>query len=215
MKIKIENQTDYDTKWLRKIFNRSKKMVDRRLKRKHLPIENLKVDVVYAHTLTKEVNGYAYLNGNYIRLRLVRPPEKMKIEINDEEWTKEKKEKRIEMMKNITKEIAKIFVHELYHCYGYEHTEMFLPRKKIWIENTYNYNWTEKYPVQLKIEKPKPEKPKIDIQVIRYQRVLELLKEKQSKLKRIQNQIRKYMNKKRYYEKVLVAKGKLPKEKAK
>jgi len=211
MKIKIDNKTDYDTVWLRKIFNRSKKMAERRLRKHHLPIERLRADVVYGQSLTNWTGGYAYYHSNYMKLKLMRPPEKMIIR----NWyCPTLKEDRVKAMKGMAKSVAEVFIHELYHCYGYKHEdkEMFLPRKKIWIEYTYNYDWTEKYPVQFKTEKPKPVKPKIDIQVVRYQRVLELLKEKHNKLKRIQNQIKKYMNKKRYYEKVLVAKGKSLKE---
>jgi len=153
MKIKIDNKTDYDTKWLRKIFNRCIRMVHRRMGKKHKLWTDYKVEVVYKQSLSYWVEGRAYLNENRIRLGVPRPPEKMKLE---ESWRTEIKEKLIkdrkELLKQLPKMIAKTMVHELYHCYGYKHKDKEMkPRKKQKIQNTYNYDWTGKYPVQMKM----------------------------------------------------------------
>ena len=248
MKIKINNETDYDTSYLRKIFNRCKRMVDRRMKglkthedaygkkyNSFYPIKQLRVDVVYKKSYSNWTGGYAYYNSNYVRMKLIRPPEAMKFQEpekiydrtmltemewlqkieNGKKWNQERKERRELQMKEISKNIALTMVHELYHCYGYTHEDnvMFAPRKKVWVENTYNYDWTSKYPVQFTTEKPKTEKPKTDIQVKRYLRVVDLLKAKQMVFKRLSNQIKKYASKKRYYENILMAAGKLPDKK--
>ena len=216
MKIKIDNKTDYDSKWLRKIFNRCLRMVNRRMKnKKFYTIKGLRTEMVYKKSLTSWTGGNAFIGRNFVHLKIPRPPEKMIIK---DFWGEESKKKLIEHRKEVLKElpkaIAETFIHELYHCYGYHHEdkEMFRPRKKQWIENTYKYDWTEKYPVQMKIEKPKLEKAKIDIRMKRYYRILDLLKDKQGKLKRIQNQIKKYFAKKHYYEKILITAGKIQKE---
>ena len=205
MKIQIDNKTDYSTKWLRKLFNRAQKQVERRLRNKHILINRLRVDVVYKKSLSSWTGGYAYLRGNYMRIKVIRPVDKMKLERWSKENMKILKKSREERMEYFPKRLVQTFIHELYHCYGYKHSgsTMFLPRKKIWVEKTYNVNWVEKYPVQFKEVKLKPQKVKIDIRMKRYLRVIDLLKDKKSKLKRIQNQIKKYMNKKRYYEKTL------------
>jgi len=209
-------------------------MVNRRMRsKKNWLIHNsLRVEVVYKKSLTNWTGGRAWLNRSFVHLGVPRPPEKMidvdiskrfylrmlnEKEIQDrkeqlEKWNKEQKEKRIEVLKGLTKSVAKTFIHELYHCYGYTHEEMLSPRKKQWVENTYNYDWVKKYPVQMKVEKSEPERQRVDIQMKRYYKILDSIKEWQSKLKRAQNKIKSLTWKRVYYEKVLVSAGKIKKE---
>ncbi|MCJ7804942.1 hypothetical protein MUP35_04410 [Patescibacteria group bacterium] len=235
MKIKINNETDYDTSWLRQLLNRAIRMVNRRMKRKHILRDKYRVDIVYKNSVSTWTGGYAYYSNNYVRLQVIRPPQAMKYKkrydieyfmINstkeeveemkekEKQWNLEQKEDRQKAMEGIALAVTKTMVHELYHCYGYKHEDgiMFAPRKKVWVENTYNYDWCSKYPVQYKIEKPELIKPKTDIQMKRYLRILDLLKDKQSKIKRLQNQIKKYFSRKHYYEKILVSAGKITKD---
>ena len=69
--------------------------------------------------------------------------------------------------------------------------------------------WALEYPIIAKEVKLKPKK---DLQLKRYENVLKTLKMKMSKLKRLQNQIKKWNQKKRYYEMALVVSGKIKKE---
>jgi len=224
-KIMITNKTDYDTPWLRKIFNRCFKMVNRRMRNKKRLWTSLRVEIVYKKSLTSWTSGSAYYNRNWVHLEIPRPPEKMimigKRRYNwdyiKKEWKEgmtiqEVKEQRKEVLKELPEAIARTFVHELYHCYGYGHEEMKSKRKKIKVENTYNYSWLSKYPVQMKVAKPKKLKPKKDLQLIRYEKVLGKVKEYTSKIKRYQNILRKYKAKKKYYEKILMAAGKIRQE---
>jgi len=55
-------------------------------------------------------------------------------------------------------------------------------------------------------------KPREDLQLKRYNRVIEMISQKEKILKRLRNQIKKWSVKKRYYEKVLTATGKLKSE---
>jgi len=96
-----------------------------------------------------------------------------------------------------SKDVAAIFVHELRHVQGFTHKEM-----RYWEPQ----KWAKDYPLRIKEQKPKP---KQDIQLVRYERVLKHIKEKERRLKRLKTCLQKWYKKKKYYEKVLTAAGKL------
>jgi len=103
--------------------------------------------------------------------------------------------------------LVKIFVHELTHIRGYRHSKM-----GYWLTDKEAGSWMDddiNYPVRQKEIKLKP---KVDLQVKRYEHALAAVKDKKSKLKRLQNQIKKWTQKTRYYEHVLAANGKIKKE---
>ena len=101
------------------------------------------------------------------------------------------------------KRFARLFIHEMSHIRGIR------LHRAIGTVNDEDLKWTENYSAE--IEKAKV-KQKPDLQTKRYNNVLIALKDKKSKLKRLQNQIKKWTQKKRYYEHVLVASGKIEKE---
>jgi len=101
---------------------------------------------------------------------------------------------------------VEVFTHEMSHIRGIR------SHRAIGIVEDGDLEWTSDYAVRQKEIKIKP---KPDLQMKRYERVLEMLKSKKSQLKRLQNQIRKWNQKRKYYENVLVASGKMKKEDSK
>jgi hypothetical protein len=95
--------------------------------------------------------------------------------------------------------LAKLFIHELKHIRGFRHKDMIS-----YIE--YNTSWAKNYTIN---SKAKIEKPKEDLQIKRYKHILEMYTKKVSQLKRLKNQIKKWESKKKYYEKALIANGKM------
>lgn len=107
-----------------------------------------------------------------------------------------------------TRLLSRVFKHELDHCRGFKHNQMggrYLDTKDLGRDN-----WALSYPIR---QKEARVEPKPDLQVRRYEHVLEMLKAKKSQLKRLQNQIKKWNQKRKYYESVLVASGKIKEEK--
>ena len=188
--MKIINKTSWDAKSIKKLLTvalrRNEKIEGRLTQRNYLEVE-----IVYSrikHWLpdpNKSFSGYAYIGGKYMRLRI---PKK----IVDPRM------------------LARIFDHELYHIRGFRHRQMqgvggrFLNTNNLEVDK-----WALEYPIIAKEVKLKPKK---DLQLKRYENVLKTLKMKMSKLKRLQNQIKKWNQKKRCYEMALVVSGKIKKE---
>jgi len=106
--------------------------------------------------------------------------------------------------------LALVFYHELQHNIGFDHK---IIGTKIDKDAYPDFSFLEQDKFKL-ILKPKKEKKKIkqDLQIKRYNRIITVLEDKQKKFKRLQNSIKKLLKKKRYYERVLIAAGKLPVE---
>lgn len=101
--------------------------------------------------------------------------------------------------------LAQIFDHEVQHLRGYRHESM-----RDWDLNNVGYEWAtddKKYPLRKK--EPVSPKPKDDLQLKRYQHTIRMVKDKEVKLKRLQTLLKKWKKRKRYYERVLVASGKV------
>ena len=98
---------------------------------------------------------------------------------------------------------VKLFIHEMSHIRGIR------SHRAIGRVKDKDLEWAKNYSVE---QKEVEIKPKADLQLKRYEHVLAALKDKKSKLKRLQNQIKKWTQKKRYYEHVLIANGKIKKE---
>lgn len=101
------------------------------------------------------------------------------------------------------KRFVKLFIHEMSHIRGIRSHRMIGAVKDSDLE------WTKNYSVKQKGIKIKQ---KADLQLKRYEHVLAALKIKKTQLKRLQSQIKKWTQKKRYYESVLVTNGKIEKE---
>lgn len=95
---------------------------------------------------------------------------------------------------------ARIFIHEMSHIRGIR------SHRAIGTVKDEDLEWTRNYSVKQKEIKIKPN---VDLQLKRYNHVIEMIKQKEKILKRLRNQIKKWNTKKRYYEKILTATGKL------
>lgn len=98
---------------------------------------------------------------------------------------------------------VEVFIHEMSHIRGIR------SHRAIGTVEDEDLKWTKNYSVRQKEAKVKP---KPDLQLRRYEHVLEMLKAKKSQLKRLQNQIKKWNQKRKYYESVLVASRKIEEE---
>jgi len=109
-------------------------------------------------------------------------------------------------------QLAWLIAHELEHTIGLNHKDIkgnFFANWKSSEEllNSDIMKWALPY---LNIGKKEVVvKEKKDLQIVRYERAQKVLEEKLKKFKRLQTQIKKWTTKVRYYEKVLVAAGKI------
>ncbi|GAF91530.1 unnamed protein product, partial [marine sediment metagenome] len=104
--------------------------------------------------------------------------------------------------------VAEVFLHELAHIRGYHHDAI----------GRYITKADEKRAKEIvgdfkfEMKKPKPPKPKEDLQVRRYNHVIDMVTAKEKQIKRLQNQLTKWRRKKNYYERTLLAAGKIKEE---
>jgi len=114
---------------------------------------------------------------------------------------------------NFKRVLAWVFIHELFHTLGRRHGAMignyYNKWKSGYLSDPEKMNWIDDLPLRKKEIKIKL---KEDLRLKRYEHVIAMLKDKKSKLKRLQNQIRKWNQKRKYYEQVLIANGKIGKE---
>lgn len=125
-------------------------------------------------------SGNAQYNGCWMKLRI--PKDKIK-----------------------KSDFVSLFIHELDHTRGFHHNQIAGGRYL----RTESYPWVEdntKFPIRKKEIIPK-EKP--DLQIKRYKHVLEIIKQKERIIKRLSNSLKKWRKKRKYYEKVLIAAGKI------
>ena len=189
--MKIINKTHWETrpiwKLLTEALKRNEKIEGRFMHRKYLEVE-----IVYSKKKNwgqpeQHFTGHATYNGSTMTIRV--PREKID-----------------------TRVFARVFDHELYHNRGFKHNKLGVIGGRFLNLNTLEKdNWALEYIMTLKEPKLKL-KPKVDLQLKRYNHVLALLKDKKSNLKRLQNQIKKWTQKRKYYEHILVTNGKIKKE---
>lgn len=98
---------------------------------------------------------------------------------------------------------VEVFIHEMSHIRGIR------SHGAIGTVKDEDLEWTKKYSVT---QKEVIVKPKVDLQLKRYNHVIEIIKQKEKILKRLRNQIKKWNTKKRYYEKILTVAGKIKSE---
>lgn len=97
-----------------------------------------------------------------------------------------------------TDRFVQVLVHEFHHILGLHHEDMVS-------SFTLDYDWTKKFRVNKKEQKPKP-KPKEPIQITRHRIALRRVKEKEAIIRRNQKLLRKWNKKVKYYEKELMKK---------
>jgi len=193
--MKIINKTDWKTEDLKRILTKALNEDDK-IEGRYRYRSQLEIEIVYSKGPRKWVvesykrrnleipehwlySGYAYFNGNLMRLRI--PKEKIKKVI-----------------------LAKIFIHEMGHIRGYRHSGM-----GRWTEIDVPWIKDDEYQIR---KKEVNKKPREDLQLKRYNHVIEMIREKEKILKRLRNQIRKWNQKRKYYERILVASTKIKKE---
>lgn len=91
-----------------------------------------------------------------------------------------------------TETIAQLLMHELAHIRGeHDHKDL----ANCW---DFDCGWAKDFQIRPKQEKPKE---KIDIKKVRYEQVLSKIKDKEARIKRLKNAIKKLYLKRKYYEK--------------
>jgi hypothetical protein len=178
--MKVNNQTNYQTNDLKKLFTR---VMQHNIKFEG-SCNNFKYLIVkVVHSKGCGLGGNATLNGYNMLIKLPK--------------------------QNIQKElcaIAYIFDHELQHIRGYHHREMQRGWKRNWKEE---YTFADSYIIRIKEQKIKP---KQDLQIKRYEHAKTMLKDKIKRIKRLMTLKKKWSQKVKYYEQVLVQCGKMKKE---
>lgn len=175
--MRIVNMTQYDTRRLRTLVcacHDDLATAEGRLK----CWKTLRVEFVYIRKeyTTRSISGYAYYYHGPVRIRV--PKDSFDVAY-----------------------AAALIQHELLHVYGYGHKAIGHTRNRFRREN---YQWAvKKMGTERLLPKPpappKP-KPKVDIQQVRYQRLLEREKAWTTKKKRAANALAKIAKQKRYYE---------------
>lgn len=183
--MKIENKTSWDTKDIKKLFNFISKKEG---------ITPYKIIIKYARDGIYIMTGRAWCNSRVIEMFL---QNKERV-YNDNKFTGIK-ELQILESDNI-RNITSTYIHELAHLRGVQHKEM-----KITIDEGLK-NQIKNFTIKRKVIK---QKPKTDLQVKRYENVQRHIKDKQIKIKRLTNSLKKWKQKQKYYEKTLIAAGKM------
>lgn len=188
----IVNKTHWDTDNLRKILIKALNDDDI-IESKYQYRSGLKIVIVYS----KGHSSWAIKNYGGLKLA----PREL---YSGYAWLNGS-EMRLRVPREIfnVKRFVKLFIHEMSHIRGIRSHRM------IGTVKSKDLEWTKNYLV--KREKIKI-KTKVDLQTKRYEHVLAALKIKKTQLKRLQNQIKKWTQKRKYYESVLMANGKIKKE---
>ena len=190
--MKVINKTNYDTNSLRKLFThylKEQSKIEGELT--DWQKKGLTVYVKHSKSSRGYVSGRAVVGGKTMWMFLPKDITKdLVMYACVPEGTKP-----------LVRDTAYVFLHELGHIRGFTHRKMY---RQTFIE------MADKFAHLFSIDVKEPVvKQKEDVQIKRYHHVLKILTEKQTIFKRLQNQIKKYTVKKKYYEKVLTQAGKL------
>ncbi len=164
--MEIENKTNYDTRYLRRLFKACEKYTSFWKMSNLVDYKFRKVKVIYARC--GRTSGYAGYNTYSIVLKIPK-----------------------DTTRNITHNIAQIYIHEVEHNSGKHHKNM-----AKWYLRPIDFWPNESLPLKvIKI------KPKINIVEKREAKAKASLKAWQTKLKRAKTGVKKYQAKVRYYKK--------------
>lgn len=180
MKLKLINRTQWSSRDLRKLI---------------MAVFRKEGEAHYRHTVYCEPQkgkfseswifrgSRASIGGNYII---------MVIPKTFYEWSRGiDGTRKCEEVPFMAERFAQVFSHELDHNKGLRHKEMFHSTEK-------NCEWARDYEVAKKEVKAKP---RMDIIQKRYENTLYHINDKTRKLKRLENQLKKWRQKKLHYEK--------------
>lgn len=184
--MRIINQTKYSTKDLRALFSACLKE-DNRLEQDYIASKYLTIKVYKSNT----IRGKAYI-GRYFFDDINHP--------NIWVGLPQYKNELIEFQTFSVHNIAFVFLHELQHYRGFRHGKI-NDKNLMKIAEKFKH-----FPIQ--VEQPIL-KQKEDIRLKRYCHVLNMVKDKETKLKRLQGQLKKWKQKQKYYERTLKAAGKI------
>jgi len=183
--MQITNTTRWNTNDLRKLFGRCVQEV-RKVEGRG---ENKGIEVsVKNASYHRGISGRG--NINWYSMSIIISKE---IDLREEEWKDR---------------LALVFIHEYYHNLGYKSQDA-RHYANDWTQNI-SRDFVKDYQIRGKVVEPKPVR---DIQMERYQKTLKYVKVYESKTKRVSGLLKKWRQKQRYYERTLVAAGKMPKVK--
>lgn len=182
--MKIKNATHWDTLQLRAVFTRVANEMRKTEGKLKWP---LTVRVVYKGVARSDyITGRAYLRSGWMKL-CVPHPDRHPMPV---------------------RRLAFTFMHELLHCYGIDHQRMTASQMEMQGDGD-EFAYVDDLKVERKAAKPKLNKPKNDIQITRYSRIMASLQANEAKAKRLAVAHRKLTIKRRYYERALSADGRL------
>jgi len=174
--MKVINETNYDTRYLRSLFIKCEKHEGTNHKYRI-------VKVIYHHTYW--VGGYAWYNSHSVVMKL---PKRQTIKMtNYHTGEKTKSEQGAS-----SHQVAQTYIHEVGHNLGLHHKDMPSPL-------TIDVSWLPDELIPLK--KPAVATPKPNIGEVRAKHAQKKLDEWQKKFNRAKTFVKKYQNKVRYYEK--------------
>ena len=159
-----------------------------------------KPEVVYIETTRKRYNrarisGYATLGPRYIRMLMPMPTWKIERVYSSDGKTMTEKS---EMESPTGSEFAGVFIHESAHNQGMSHKDMRQVAPDV-LKCEWGRQCGQGFQLALK---PERAGTRSDVVAERKQRVEELIAVKEKKLKRMQKQLKKLYQKRKYYEKV-------------
>lgn len=184
--MKIDNSTKWETSDLRKLFARCIQEV----KKVEGRGQNARLIVHVRNSRRRDavIHGRGYI-GRYEMIVLIGAA----IDLETEVAARQR--------------LARVFIHEFYHNLGYRSQD----------HRHYRNDWTKGWDVDfvesysIRKAQPRP-KPKRDIQMERYEKVVKKVAEYEAKLKRTKNLLKKWKQKEKYYTRVLTAAGKIKAE---
>jgi len=192
--MKIINKTNWRTEDLKKILTEALNQDDK-VEGKYKYRNYLKITISYSKGYPSWVVKYYKEKGKELPVKKV---------YSGNAWVSgSAMDLRVPREISDVKRFVKLFIHEMSHIRGIR------SHRAIGTVRDEDLKWTENYSIKQREVKVKP---KIDLRLKRYDHVLKILKDKKSQLNRVQNQIKKWNRKRKYYESVLVANGKIKKE---
>ena len=178
--MKIENKTHYQTNDLKKLFTicmTQNEKLEGPYKRK----KNLRITIGYSRY--NYYSGNAYYGG----------PMKLRVPKNTRHYQRiNGKWEKTEGLD--VSELAWLFTHEFMHVRFYGHKQM---AKNDMHFHAEEWQWANKYPIRIKEPKVKPKR---DLRVERYKHAVEMVKKHEKQLKRTEGLLKKWRDKKAYYE---------------
>ena len=177
--MRVVNKTHYDTASLKKLFfacSKEARVGSHVRKRANIHVEYSKK----RWTGTAGHSGRASLYGGWAVVRLPKNPEEVKL-----------------------RHFAWVVCHELLHNKGKSHNGMNGSYFRFWArydKNPERMAWVDNFTLLLKEVKVKS---KEDLRIKRFERVSQLIVDKEKQLKRLTNQLKKLRRKEKYYQQAL------------